>query len=480
MWSRRKKKAGTLAEEINSLVDPRPNYEREEEEEETAKICEGEYLEGDEEEEEEEGELNSSHFEGGYKRRLSRQEEEEDPKYGGQSISRDEMNDYDTPESSDDDILSEGEEGEEEEEGEDILSEGEGDNDETDSEEEEEEEEREVGGASSDSQEDSSDVFILPLDKGRTPAATNEDDVDKGKAVKHQLALWDGLLEGRIKLQKCLSLTNQLPQNETATKFSESGPLASTSLNQCETSLNKLMRNLLELQETLIAKSLDSAPEEEEEKEEEGGDWYEGIIEKRHKRLRCYRNKVLEKWSTRLQLASGKLTMKSYSYQSRQQSAVSNIEFALKDQAKLRKRTQLKRTQQQLVTLGKRKREGGAERDSHLNDADEEIFNDEDFYHQLLRELIQSKTSFTDNDTDQVSMGKKWLEIQSLRAKVKKKVDTKASKGRKLRYHVHQKLVGLMAPINSCNYSESARYNLFSSLFDSRKIGNSNYTDTTN
>ena len=68
------------------------------------------------------------------------------------------------------------------------------------------------------------------------------------------------------------------------------------------------MRNLLELQETLTAKSLDSTPEEEEE--EVGGDWYEGIIEKRHKRLCCYRNKVLDKWSNRLQLASGKLTMK--------------------------------------------------------------------------------------------------------------------------------------------------------------------------
>ena len=50
---------------------------------------------------------------------------------------------------------------------------------------------------------------------------------------------------------------------------------------------------------------------------------------------------------------------------------------------KLRKRTQLKRTQQQLVTLGKRKREEEPERDSHLNDIDEEIFNDEDFYHQV-------------------------------------------------------------------------------------------------
>ena len=79
-----------------------------------------------------------------------------------------------------------------------------------------------------------------------------------------------------------------------------------------ETALNKLMRNLLELQKTLIEKSLDFVPpnEEKEEREEVIGDWYEGIIEKRHKRLRCYRDKVLDKWSTRLQLANGKITTK--------------------------------------------------------------------------------------------------------------------------------------------------------------------------
>ena len=72
------------------------------------------------------------------------------------------------------------------------------------------------------------------------------------------------------------------------------------------------MRNLLSLQKTLIEKLLDFVPpnEEKEERGELGGDWYEGIIEKRHKGLRCYRDEVLNKWSTRLQLASGKLTMK--------------------------------------------------------------------------------------------------------------------------------------------------------------------------
>ncbi|MGH0188136.1 UNVERIFIED_CONTAM: hypothetical protein FKN15_028425 [Acipenser sinensis] len=70
---------------------------------------------------------------------------------------------------------------------------------------------------------------------------------------------------------------------------------------------------------------------------------------------------------------------------------------------------------------------------AHLKDLDEEIFDDDDFYHQLLRELIEKKTSALDAN-DQVAMGRQWLAIQKLRSKIKKKMDTKASKGRKVRY----------------------------------------------
>ncbi|EEC10786.1 apoptosis antagonizing transcription factor, putative, partial [Ixodes scapularis] len=50
-----------------------------------------------------------------------------------------------------------------------------------------------------------------------------------------------------------------------------------------------------------------------------------------------------------------------------------------------------------------------------------------------------------------------WLEIQKLRNKVKRKVDTKASKGRKIRYDVIPKLVNYMAPVDSSTYSEEAK-----------------------
>ena len=88
MWGRRGKKR-SLAEEISSLVDPRPsNYDGDEEEDEdAAKICE-EYLE------EEEREDTGSHLIGAKRKTrplYQELEEDDDPKYGGQSISREEI-----------------------------------------------------------------------------------------------------------------------------------------------------------------------------------------------------------------------------------------------------------------------------------------------------------------------------------------------------------------------------------------------------
>ena len=59
-----------------------------------------------------------------------------------------------------------------------------------------------------------------------------------------------------------------------------------------------------------------------------------------------------------------------------------------------------------------------------LEEKDEHLFDDTDFYQQLLRDVIDSRDASGSSD---------WMVAQKER-KAKKKVDTKASKGRKLRY----------------------------------------------
>lgn len=48
---------------------------------------------------------------------------------------------------------------------------------------------------------------------------------------------------------------------------------------------------------------------------------------------------------------------------------------------------------------------------------------------------------------------------------MKRKIDTRATKGRKIRYTVIPKLVNFMAPCDKGIWSEEAKDELFSSLF---------------
>jgi hypothetical protein len=94
---------------------------------------------------------------------------------------------------------------------------------------------------------------------------------------------------------------------------------------------------------------------------------------------------------------------------------------------------------------------------------DLEAFDDSELYQQLLRDYIQAVGPSGGMDTAAVAaLGK------SFAKRNKKKVDTKASKGRKLRYAVHPKLEHFMfpVPVPPCNMDIDR---LFASLPGARK-----------
>lgn len=129
----------------------------------------------------------------------------------------------------------------------------------------------------------------------------------------------------------------------------------------------------------------------------------------------------------------------------------------VEDDERLLRRTQLKRTRYEII---------GKSQETLIENPEEEYdpetFDDGDFYHQILRQLIQRKTS---NVSDPVQLSRHWLELQKLRSKTKRRVDTKASKARKIRYEVYPKLVNLMAPTEESPMTDHAVKELFTSLF---------------
>ncbi|XP_010311919.2 protein AATF [Balearica regulorum gibbericeps] len=382
-------------------------------------------------------------------------------------------------------------------------SEGE-DEDEDDNSMEEGSDEEEYGSENHDNVKETKDSEddggVMTFSKGQ-----ETEEVEKGKAVKNQLALWDQLLEGRIKMQKALITVNRLPQPDTYPIFrKEGGQEFDTAVENCCKALEALLKVLVDLQDELLyqypgtrhlvdgkqskTESDDEIPsssdEEQVDKAEEKRrslpkrklklEDYPEFIAKRYADFRTYRNNILQKWHEKTKLASGKM---GKGFGAFERSILTQIDHIMMDKERLLRRTQTKRSV--YTVLGKQEQESHpvpeslpensevlpqSDSNRHLKDIDEEIFDDDDFYHQLLRELIERKTTSLDPN-DQVAMGRQWLAIQKLRSKIKKKVDRKASKGRRIRYHVHSKLVSFMAPIDHCTMNDDARTELYRSLF---------------
>ncbi|XP_070801350.1 protein AATF [Pituophis catenifer annectens] len=384
--------------------------------------------------------------------------------------------------------------GSEEEEEEEEASSGEDDEGESDSQESVKESEEEE---MADVNRDPESGILLTHSQGQAA-----EEVAKGKAVKNQIALWDQLLESRIKLQKALLIANQLPQPDTFSEFKKKGGQEySNVLKNSYKALKALLRSLVDLQDELWhqnsgTRHLVTGQKKEESNEEisSGSDEaeeekrvvqrppkrklemedYPEFASKRFAEFRVYRNNTLQKWHDRTRLASGKL---GKGFGAFDRSILTQVDHILMDKGRLLRRTQTKRSAYRVLgknpsaaevlpqtELDETETLPPAMSNAHLKDLDEEIFDDDDFYHQLLRELIERKTTSLDPN-DQVAMGRQWLAIQKLRSKIRKKVDTKASKGRKIRYHVHSKLVSFMAPIDHCTMNDDARTELYRSLF---------------
>ena len=110
---------------------------------------------------------------------------------------------------------------------------------------------------------------------------------------------------------------------------------------------------------------------------------------------------------------------------------------------------------------------------------DKEIFNDNDFYNFLLKEFLLNNEKEIDDtnyvekkDENGLVEGRYDLTMRYIlnkNTKIKKKVDTKASKNRKIRYDKHEEIINFMVP--AVNIKEiSGRNIIINSLFGTKKL----------
>ncbi|KAK0181250.1 hypothetical protein PV327_003549 [Microctonus hyperodae] len=331
------------------------------------------------------------------------------------------------------------------------------------------------------------------------------DDVEKGNCVREQLKIWENLLEMRIQFQKCLASSNKLPQFDVHKEYVPHEEF-SKGKNQITNKLMDLLDNMLEVQDKLLknnpetknllvkkenknndeSESIENDPMDEEicsdtedemEKVEENNEKssttneqsdeppkkkrktlkeYEKILKYNHEKYTPYRNSMIQLWNDKTRVASGNINKGT------NQSIVKQIEFILNDKMKVIRKTQLKRSEYEVI--GKKNKNETTDNERGNKEYDPEIYDDDDFYHQLLRELIQHKSA---DITDPVQLSKQWIQLQNMRNKMKRKINTKETKGRRIRYgQIHNKLVNFMAPITiNDTWSSETKNNLYKTLF---------------
>ena len=184
-----------------------------------------------------------------------------------------------------------------------------------------------------------------------------------------------------------------------------------------------------------------------------------------------YLLQTLHKWSAKIQAVTPQALLPSsrnrFSTASKSKSTVELIQETLADHAKVVGRTRILRSttakridmQGEGVTIG-----GDLDVEGRRIECEDiEVFDDTDFYQQLLRDVIDGRSAGDGNSTSNAflqpillcgaDIGVKRIgyglddSIPTKTKKPKKLVDTKASKGRKLRYEVHEKLQNFMVPI---------------------------------
>lgn len=328
-----------------------------------------------------------------------------------------------------------------------------GDEEEGSSDDEEQESEENEDGGKDDEMEELEKEYIdlrhQEQDMLKNLKRHKDEDILKGQAVKNQKALWDKTLEFRFLLQKAFSSSNRLPREPVRSSFCESDEGVSAAYSDLITSSKKTLDSLLELQEALleknpsIAQSLDDNSgktskkhsEDFENLDAEGDeDWWR--LSRMHERIAVFRDKSIDKWQRKTQVTTGAAAIKGKLH-AFNQNISDQVAAYMKDPSRMIKQMQQRGSTVGVfgaVPVGVDNTEG-----KEANpDGDPELLDDTEFYQQLLKEFFET--------VDPTSSESAFYAIKKMQTKKRKIVDRCASKSRKIRYNVHDKIVNFMAP----------------------------------
>jgi protein AATF/BFR2 len=301
----------------------------------------------------------------------------------------------------------------------------------------------------------------------KTFSVRGKDDQRRGAQSRNLVKFGDSLLDLRIRFQKCLVYANSMPVSAVHSlyfgdEYQKTSEIKSEKEALRENCAN-LMKTLLDVQLNVIEQNSNVyAPEGVSEetlmkavsqcRKRKAGDGFEyfqiaSTLEDRI--ISPFKKSCIEKWNKRVQL-SGSLGNKKF--KAFNQELYAQIDQTISaDSDRLFARTRTPRAEYK--SFGKK----------FIQISEGEIFDDHDFYATLLKEFIERKTG---DQEDYINIGVQWAKLKELQSKTKKKKEfaRKATKGRKLKFDVHDKLANFMAPAEVETWEDYRIDELFSSL----------------
>jgi protein AATF/BFR2 len=327
---------------------------------------------------------------------------------------------------------------------------------------------------------DRSELRKLMADDQKSVAATLSQsaraDAEKGRAVKTQRARFDTLLNSRIKLQKALIATNSLLVDDASMDVEEVGGV----VEAAEAAAVKLWNNLNSLRLTLESSKSGQKRSHKEFTTDDSLDAFWEEIKSHENAQKKSRTAVLDFWASKTRATTALPQARGRLQQPAKEQQLSDVLAGqMADMSHLVAKTQAPRScaplqaaAASMKTSTTNETTNGIHHDK--NEVEKlPIYDDADFYTTLLANLISQRSTDATVNLSNLSI-QPWQAARE--AKTKKVVDTKASKGRKLRYTVHEKLVSFMAPEDRGLWGERQVDELFGSLFG-RKIGLAEYED---
>ena len=319
-------------------------------------------------------------------------------------------------------------------------------------------------------------------------AAAKSQNAVKGAAVRRQNEMWEKALQTRIVLQRALNASAKMPTPPYAVALCSADANVTRAMATCAAAARGALDALCSLQAALIdgnpaiaeAAAAGSNPaaggEGEEATTPAGGGkkrkassamaavskfgllaapasevWKS--VDSVYERYAAFRDVSIDRWHRKAQVQVGKMSggggggggeMRAFN-----QSVSSQVASAMRIPDRLVRKSQppahlAPRRLGEPAAASKAAPTGDRTEDLDEDDLEarahaearvEELYDDADFYEQVLKEFLESAGAGAG------------LAAASKPAKRRKIVDRRASKGRKLRYHVQQKLVNFCAPV---------------------------------